>query len=582
MVAGPRNAGVGSRSRRSREGGSPIGSDDEILGTARAAYAARDWAAAAEAFGDVRTRRELAIHDLSALADAAWWLGDVDAASDAAEEGYRRSLQGEDQAGAAMKALEIGYSAFLRGDAVVGSGWIGRAQRLLEDREEGVEHGYLRYIAFEGALVGSDAEAVADAAREIQAFGHRYGDPNLLTLGTMGEGRALLRLGRVAEGMRLLDDAALALGGDDLTPEWAGNLYCHLVAACYELGDVRRASGWTEALATWCERYAPAAVFTGICRVHRAQLFQLRGAWDRAEDEATRVCEELVGVHTETVAEGWYARGDLHRLHGELRAANDAYDHARELGRDPQPGVALLRLAEGHPADAAAAIRAGLAATDQRLARTRLLPAAVVIGVATGDLDAADEADEELRRAAEDFGSSGLIAAAAHARGEVALARGDAAGALRALLEARRCWHDVQATYDGALARVSLARAYRALGDETSAHAELEGARATLADLGAAPDVAAVDALLGGSSAPGGLSGREVEVLRLVAAGRSNREVAKTLAISERTVARHLSNIFTKLDVATRTEAAAYAFRHGIAPPDDGRVGDDRADRADG
>jgi DNA-binding NarL/FixJ family response regulator len=471
-----------------------------------------------------------------------------------------------------MKALEIAYTFFLRGNDVAGSGWISRAQRLLEGRDEGIEHGYLAYIAFEGALGGPDPDAVAVAAREIQAFGRRHDDPNLLTLGTAGEGRALLRMGRVAEGLALLDEAALALGDDRLDPEWAGNLYCHLVAACYELGDVRRASAWTDALAAWCEQLAPAAVFTGICRVHRAQLFQLEGAWERAAAEATKVCDELVDVHTETVAEGWYARGDLARLRGDLDDAREAYDRARDLGRDPQPGVALLRLAEGHVADAFATIRAGIAVTDGRLARTRLLPAAVTIAIAHRDVAAAEEACAELERAAADFGSSGLTASAAHARGAVALADGDPAAALRSLLDARRAWHDVHAPHDGACARVLLAAAYRALGDERSARAELEAAVATFAELGAAPDAARVGTLLGEASLPARLTAREAEVLRHVATGGTNRDVARALFISEKTVARHLSNVFAKTGVASRTEAAAYAFSHGLADPADPRA----------
>ena len=539
----------------------------EGLDGARAAYAAREWRAARDGFAAARSARELAIEDLRALSDAAWWAGDLETALDAAEEGYRRALQGEDPAGAAMTALEIGYTHLLRGDEVAGSGWLSRAQRLLADRDEGVEHGYLAYIGLEDAMTRDDADGIILAARRVQTFGTRYDDRNLLALGTMGEGRGLIRSGLVADGLALLDEAALALP-DDLSPEWAGNLYCHLVAACHELGDIRRATEWTDALTEWCERLAPAAVFTGICRVHRAQLFQLRGAWNDAAREATRVCDELVGIHTASVAEGWYARGDLTRLNGDLGSARTAYDRARELGRDPQPGVALLRLAEGRPKDALASVQAGLAVTRERLARAHLLPAAVTIALAAGDATSASEACAELERAADDFGSSGLAAGARHARGAVDLAAGDPAAALPMLLEARRRWHDVRAPYDGAHARVLVARAYRALGDEESAIAELRAARETFDELGAVLDTGAVEQELGVAGLPDGLTEREAEVLRLVAEGRTNREVARTLVISEKTVARHLSNVFAKIDVTSRTEAAAYAFANGIATAD--------------
>jgi DNA-binding CsgD family transcriptional regulator len=540
------------------------GDADQGLAEARAAYARRDWVAARDGYAAARAGAELPPEDLAALSDAAWWTGDVSTSLDAAEEAYRRCLHGEERTRAAMNALEIAYTLFLRGDDVEGSGWLSRARRLLDGLIDDAAYGYLAYVGFEGVLAddAADPDAIAAAARTVQGYGGRFGDVTLTVLGTMGEGRALLRMGRVADGMALLDEAALALDDDTLAPQWAGNLYCHLVAACYEIGDVRRARGWTEALAAWCDAIAPAVVFTGICRVHRAQLFQLQGAWDRAATEATHVCDELVGIHTAIVAEGWYARGDVARLRGDLKTARQAYDRAREVGRDPQPGAALLLLAEGRIAEALSSIRAGLAVTSERLARTRLLPSAVTVMVAAGAIDDAAAAAGELDATANDLGTPTLRAAACAATGAIALARGDAATALPRLLESRRCWEDVGAPYEGAQARVLLAEAYRALGDEVAATTELDAARATLAALGA-PSLP-----LGSIAAlPDGLTDREAEVLRHVATGRTNREVARTLSISEKTVARHLSNVFTKTGVASRTEAAAYAFAHGIASP---------------
>ncbi|HSL11275.1 MAG TPA: LuxR C-terminal-related transcriptional regulator [Actinomycetota bacterium] len=537
---------------------------DALVAQARDAYARRDWTTARDRFLTARERTGLTVDDVNALADAAWWIGDMDAALEHSEEVYRRCLQGDRPAEAAMSALGIGYLLFLRGDDVAGSGWISRAQRLLRDEPERVEHGYLRYLDVEGGLERHDAPAVLAAATEVQAFGKRFGDPNLVTLGILGEGRGLIRLGRVREGVALLDEAALSLRSDELLPEWAGNLYCHLVAACAELGDVRRASDWTDALTAWCERMSPAAVFTGICRVHRAQLMHLRGGWEMAEEEALRVCRELDGIHAATVAESWYALGEIRRLRGDHDGARAAYERARELGRDPQPGVAMLSVAEGHVSVAAAAIRSALSATTEPLARARLLPAQVEIAIEAGDRSTAAAACDELATVASAFASSGLEASARHARGALTLAEGAPAEALGILLDAIRRWQHVDAPYEVARARVLAARAYAELGDEGSSRAELEAADRGFARLGAGEAGRGRGVPHLTAAAPGGLSEREVEVLRLVASGRTNRDVARTLVISEKTVARHLSNIFAKLGVASRTEAAAYAFERGI------------------
>jgi DNA-binding CsgD family transcriptional regulator len=461
--------------------------------------------------------------------------------------------------------LEGAVPLFLRGDDALGSGWLGRAQRLLEHLPEAAAHGYLRFVVdVEGALDGDDLDAVADSAREVQAIGRRHDDPNLQAVGVVGEGRALVRLGAAQRGLRLLDEAMVAVVTDDLAPEWAGNVYCHLMAACHELGDVQRAREWTDATSRWLARLPAAALFTGICRVHRSRVYQTAGEWERAEAEAARVCEDLAGIGVASVAEAHYQVGELRRLRGELRAAEQAYDRARELGRDPQPGMALLCLAGGRVDAARTSIGAALhAVAADRLARARLCTAQVEISLAAGAIDAARHACAELEDAAATYGTSGLEAAALHARGAVALAEDRADEALPALRAACRRWNAVGAPYEVARACTVLGRAYQALGDRDAANAELASARETFQRLGATIDTREVTALLGGRS-PAGLTAREVEVLALVAAGRTNREVAAELVLSQKTVARHLSNIFAKLGVSTRTEASAFAFEHRL------------------
>jgi DNA-binding NarL/FixJ family response regulator len=412
---------------------------------------------------------------------------------------------------------------------------------------------------------------VIGTARRLRALGRAHADPNLAAAGDLFEGRALVRQGRMAEGMALLDGAMLAVRSGELRPEYAGNIYCHLMAAFAELADVRRAAEWTEATSRWLAGLPAAVLFTGICRVHRSQVLQRKGAWAQAEREAAQVCQDLAEIQISGAAEGHYQVGELRRLRGDLAGAEAAYREAHRLGRDPQPGLALLWLAQGRAPAAAASVRAALAAVVyDRLARAWLCAAQVEIALAAGQPEVAARACEELERTASTYGSSGLESAALQARGAVLLAGGRAEAALPTLRAACRRWQELDAPYDAARVRVALAGAYRALDDGDAAALELDAAEAVFERLGAAPDAARVHALRGRPALPGGLTDREAEVLALVAAGRSNREIAEALVLSSKTVARHLSNIFAKLGVASRTQAAAYAFEHGLATPSSG------------
>jgi tetratricopeptide (TPR) repeat protein len=309
--------------------------DTEVLEAARDAYRRHDWAGARDRFRAARAAAELAPDDLDALADAAWWLGEVDESSAVLEEAYRRHLDEGRPRPAAMAAIGIAVNHLLRGDGVVGSGWLGRAQRLLSGEPEQAEHGYLLYLEVEGALDGGDAAALLGSARRVRDIGRRHGDPNLVAGGDLFEGRTLVRQGRMAEGLALLDEAMLAVLSGELRPEWAGNIYCHLMAAFHELADVRRAAEWTEATGRWLAGLPAAVLFTGICRVHRSQVLERKGAWAQAEREAALVCQDLADLHLAGAAEGHYQLGELRRLRGDLAGAEDAYRRAHGLGRDP-------------------------------------------------------------------------------------------------------------------------------------------------------------------------------------------------------------------------------------------------------
>ncbi len=540
----------------------------EVLRAARDAYAHRDWAVARAGF---RAAREavavLSADDLDALGDCAWWLGLGDESVEAYTEAYRIFQSEGRLRGAAMAACGAAVTLFLRGDVVAGSGWMGRAQRLLANEPECVEHGHLLYADVEGALDQGDLDAVVAGGRRLQDMGHRQGDPGLVALGILAEGRGLVRLGHVRDGMRLLDEAMLAALSDELPPALTGNIYCHLVAACWELADLRRARDWTDALERWLSRLPAAVVFGGICLVHRAQLLQVQGAWDQAEREAARACADVVGMHVAPAAEAWYAVGDVRRLRGDLTGAGVAYAQSHRLGRDPQPGHAMLLLAQGRPDAAVVSIRSALAAESRgSLQRLRLWAAQVDIAIAAGDLSTAAQASDSLDETASTYAVPGIAAAAAQARGGVLLAQGDPAAALSLLRAACGLWTELASPYEVARSRMLLARAYRELGDEDAAALELDAAEETFTRLGAALDSATVQRQRGRPALPDGLTPREAEVLALVAAGKSNREVAAALVLSEKTVARHLTNIFTKLGLPSRTAAAAYAFEHGLVP----------------
>ena len=381
-----------------------------------------------------------------------------------------------------MRAFDIAYAYILRGSAEVAGGWLGRAQRLLANEPDCPEQGYLLYFAVETSLDGGE-ETVAKARRVLDC-GRRHGDRNLVAAGMVAQGRALIKLGRAQEGLALLDEGMLEASSDDMSPGWAGNIYCHLMAACHELGDIRRAAAWTQSTADWCDRMTPAVLFRSICRVHRAQVMQIRGAWTQAEDEVERVCQEVAHIHVGTVAEGHYQIGEIRRLRGDLEGAQDAYRQGHHLGRDPQPGLALLRLAQRRTEAASVMIRSALAGVSDRLARARLLAAQVEVAVAANDPTSASAAADELDAVASAYQSSGLQAAAKRSRGSVLLATGRIEEAVAILRLACSGWTELEAPYDCAKARVLLARAYRQLGDSESSDRELEEARSAFEELG--------------------------------------------------------------------------------------------------
>jgi DNA-binding CsgD family transcriptional regulator len=510
----------------------------------------------------------LGVEDLELLATSAYMLGRNDDHVRALERAHHMYLEAREALQAVRCAFWVGINLALRGEMSRATGWFGRAQRLLEREERDcVERGYLLVPVMLQHEATADWQAAYATAAEAAEIGERFGEADLLALAVHEQGHALVKQGQVEEGFGLLDEAMVAVTAGELSPIVTGLIYCSVIEGCQEVYALRRAQEWTAALTQWCEQQPDMVAFTGRCRVHRAEIMQLRGAWREALEEARRAGERSSqGVSQTAAAQAFYEQGQIHRLQGELVAAEEAYRDASRCGCEPQPGLALLRLAEGNGDAAAAAIRRVVGETNEPLKRARLLPAYVEIMLAVGDLQEARSACRELEEISAVYRSGMLVAIAAHAQGAVDLTEGDARAALLALRHAWQVWQDLEVPYEVARVRMLLGLACRALGDDETAALELEAARGVFAQLGAAPDLARVDSLTQHAStiyAPG-LTPRELQVLRLVAAGGTNKAIAAELVLSERTVDRHVSNIFTKLGVSSRAAATAYAYKHQL------------------
>jgi DNA-binding CsgD family transcriptional regulator len=531
----------------------------------RRAYEQRAWTDAHESLAAADRESPLAAEDLELLATAAYMLGRDDEYVGVMERAHVALLDRGEPLRAARVAFWIAVNFALRGEMGATTGWLGRARRLVERQPgEFVERGYVVLASMFEHRAAGDYDAAMAATAEAAAIGEHFGDADLFALATEDRGALLIAIGRIAEGLRLLDEAMVAVTAGELSPMVSGFVYCGVISGCQAAHEPRRATEWTAALTRWCEQQPGLVSFTGTCLAHRAELMQLRGAWPDALAEARQAGERCARAgNARGAAEARYREGELHRLRGELAAAEDAYRDAHRGGCEPQPGLALLRLAQGNGQAAAAAIRRAVGETPGPARRVVLLPAEVEILLAVDDVDGAADACAALEELTRSWEGAMIEAVAGHARGAVELARGDARAALVPLRRAGDAWRELDAPYEAARTRVLAGLCCRVLGDEDTGALELEAARDAFGRLGAAPDVARVDAVIA-PPATHGLTARELEVLRLVAAGRSNREIAELLVISEHTVARHLQNIYAKLRVSSRTAASAFAHSHDL------------------
>lgn len=542
---------------------------DERIDRGRDAFDRQAWGQAYEHLTTAARDEPLEVEDLERLASAAYLVGRSEESSDIWSRAHQECARIGEVARAARCAFWLAFALLNSGDLARGGGWVDRAQRLLDDRKlDCVEQGYLRYAAALRSVFTGDVEAAYTGFREAVGIGERFRDPELTTLARIGEGRCLIYLGEIGRGVALLDEAMVAVGAQEVSAIAMGDAYCTVIEGCHELFDVRRAREWTAALGNWCDAQPELVLYRYQCLVHRAEIMLLGGSWSNALEELQRAIDRLAGPPgSRILGAASYVGGELHRLRGELADAEHAYRAANELGRDPQPGLALLRMAQGRVADADAAIRRTLHEAEDPITRARILGPYVEIVAAAGDVEAARVAAAELAVLAGELNQPFLRALTAHMTGVVLLAQDDARGALVSLREGWAGWRDIDAPHEAARARVQIALACRALGDADGAEMELDAACSAFAELGAAPDVAWVESLSGraGKSTVGGLTPRELEVLALVAKGKTNRQIADELVISEKTVASHLSHIFTKLGLPSRTAATAYAYEHRLA-----------------
>jgi DNA-binding CsgD family transcriptional regulator len=539
---------------------------EEALRRGRESYAQQAWRDAFDQLSAADAESALEAADLEILAMAAALIGEDQACLDLGARAHQEYLHLNDFGRATRAAFWVGMFLIDQGETARGGGWLARARRTLEGaNEDCVEEGYLLVPeAIQSMHAGDLATAYASFDRAA-TIADRFDDADLSTMSRLGSGQTLISMGDIVSGVACLDEAMVAVTVGEVSPIVVGIAYCGVLSSCREIFDLRRAREWTAALSQWCEAQPDLMLFRGQCLVQRAEIMQLNGAWSDAVTEAQRACELSAG-QPPAAGSAHYQHAELQRLSGNFAAAEREYRLASDWGTSPQPGLAQLRLAQGQIEAAAAAIRLAMDEADDGATRTRLFPAYIEIMLAARDIESARAAADEFANMAAAVDASALVAIASYSKGAVLLAEEQPRPALDALQSARKRWQALEMPYEVAKARALIGLALRELGDLDGAAMELDAARRVFENLGATPDLARVKSLSGGpeSPAPGGLTQREAEVLRLVAAGKTNRMIANELVISEKTVARHMSNIFTKLELSSRSAATAYAYEHDL------------------
>jgi class 3 adenylate cyclase len=473
----------------------------DALNEARAAAERQAWRAAYGAYADVADA-ELTPSDLENYGEAAWWSGKLDDAIALRERAYTAYTAAGDERGAARMGLTLSWDNEARGSFAVAGGWLANAERLLKDLPEAPEHGRLLLVhAMTAMFAEGDLDRAVALLDDTYELAKRVGDRDVQMLALSGKGRAFVKAGRIDEGLALLDEATASAMCGDLRAHSAGLVYCITISSCQDLGDVRRAAEWTETANRFCDKLDVSG-FPGACRIHRAEVLRMRGDWPAAEAQAIAACEELHDFDRSITAFGHYEIAEIRRRRGDFQGAEEAYQVSNELGRQPQPGLSLLRLAEGKIDAAVAGITRTLQESVDPLHRLRRLPAQIEIATAAGDTKTARAAADEAEQIVDSYKIGNRRAAAFDAtihfaRGQILSAEKDWPAAIEELQRARDGWQGVGAPYETARARMLLGVAYTRSGDEHAGTGELEGALATFERLGARPEAARTQELLG-------------------------------------------------------------------------------------
>ncbi|MEX7473916.1 LuxR C-terminal-related transcriptional regulator [Mycobacterium adipatum] len=532
---------------------------EDLLHEARAAHARRDWRAAYEGYARADGVGPMGLDDLDAYATAAWRLGEIRDSIRLSERVYGQLVR-RDPAAASMKAVEIGLEWLTRGDVTIANGWMNRARRLLADAPPGPTHGYLAYLDALAASANQDTGELNRLAAHMSVICEPLDDPSLTALCLITRAISAMHDGRASDGNDLLDEAILTLLTGDVRVEWAGDIYCVVLNLCHKLADQPRMRTWTDAMARWCDVDGSAAYYR-VCDVHRLQLAAADDDYRQLENHLIVASAALEGVNAWVGAEGFYQLGEVRRLRGDTEGALVAFTKARSLGIDPQPGEALLQCRLGDTEAAWVGLRVAMAGAGT-FERMRMLRPAVEIALARDALDEAEQHCRDLEAGAATFATPGYRAWAAHARGAVLVRRGEHEGALQSLETALRAYRTQRSRYETAEVYEWMALAHSGIGADAAAAADLATADTIYEQLAVQP------AGTCGRQSPGGLTRREIEVLRVIAGGATNRQVAAQLHLSDKTVGRHLANIYAKLGVSTRTAAAHWAHQQGVLAGD--------------
>ncbi len=470
---------------------------EDALEAGRDALKRFAWSEAFELLNEADRESRLTPDDLGGLGECGWWLARMDDSITAFERAFAGYSESGQPLQAGLAAIWLTKNYFGQGKSTQAMAWFKRAERLIDEHPDALEYGYLLRMRAVMAHEGEgDYEAALGYAQQAYEIAERFQNRDLMAISIQDQGRALVGKGDVVKGMELMDEATVAAVSGELAPFWTAGIYCNMITACEELADFGRASEWSEAAKRWCERQAIAG-FPGMCRVYRASIMRLHGDWAEAEREARRACDELTGFNASYAAAALYELGEIRLRFGDVAAAEEAFRQAHEMGRDPQPGLAFIRLMQGNVEAAVRGIERALNEESRDLYRARLLPAQAEILIEAGDLEAAAIPVAEAHSIAESYRTPALRAAADTAQGALHLAGGRAGEARVSLRRASRGWQKVDAPYELAETRTLLGQASVAENDPDAARLEFQAARTSFERLGAIADVRRVNELLG-------------------------------------------------------------------------------------